>query len=240
MVRLDRRDDGNHQILVMTLDRPERRNAVDLLTLEKMLAALTDIGDARAVVLTGTPPAFCAGADLTGIEEREFVDVLRAVLDALTSAPVATIAAVDGAALGAGTQLATACDLRVATPGSTFGIPAARLGLVVDLATVGRLVAEFGAPTARAILIAADQFDGARLHALGGVHRVGDLDQAIAWAFQIARLAPLTVAAHKVALLPGDHGDAFDAAREVAWTSSDAVEGRTAFLDKRPPHFTGA
>jgi enoyl-CoA hydratase len=240
MVRLERRSDGTHEIVVATLDRPERRNAVDLPTLTALLAAFDELDDALALVLTGAPPAFCAGADLTGVEEGEFVAALRAVLDAFVNSPVPTVAAVDGAALGAGTQLASVCDLRVATEGSEFGVPAARLGLVVDQPTVDRLVAEFGAPTARAMLIAAERFDARRLYQTGGVHRIGDLDAAIEWAFELASLAPLTIAAHKVALRPGDHGDEFDTARRRAWVSSDAVEGRTAFLEKRTPRFTGS
>ena len=96
------------------------------------------------LVLTGAPPAFSAGADLTGVEEGEFARLLAEVLRGFTELPIPTIAAVDGPALGAGTQLAVACDLRVATPASRFGIPAARLGLVVDHWTVERLARELG------------------------------------------------------------------------------------------------
>jgi enoyl-CoA hydratase len=239
MVRLERRSDGGHEIVLATLDRPERRNAVDLPTLVQLLEMLEDLGSAHAVVLTGAPPAFCAGADLTGVEEGEFVATLRALLDRIIETPVPVVAAVDGAALGAGTQLATACDLRVATKTSVFGIPAARLGLVVDQPTVDRLVAELGAPTARAMLVAAERFDAEQLARLGGVHRLGGLDDAIQWAFELAALAPLTIAAHKIALRPGEHAADFDTARRLAWTSSDAVEGRAAFLAKRPPRFSG-
>lgn len=240
MVRLERRTDGTHEIVVATLDRPERRNAVDLATLDQLIDVLDGLADARALVLTGAPPAFCAGADLTGVEEGVFVATLRAVLDGIINARVPVIAAIDGAALGAGTQLATACDLRVATETSTFGIPAARLGLVVDQPTVDRLVAELGAPTARAMLVGAERYDATQLHRTGGIHRLGDLDSAIEWAFELAGLAPLTVAAHKVALRPGEHTAEFDVARRLAWSSSDAEEGRAAFLEKRPARFTGA
>ena len=158
--------------------------------------------------------------------------------------PIPTIAAIDGPALGAGTQLAVACDLRVATPSSVFGIPAARLGLVVDHWTVERLARELGWPIARAMLVAAADYKAAALHAAGGVHRLGDLDDALAWAHRLAALAPLTMAAHKLALErsgpPPAADSSFEAARLAAWRSADAVEGRQAFLDKRPPRFTGA
>ena len=117
-----------------------------------------------------------------------------------TELPFACIAAVDGPALGAGMQLAAACDLRVATPASVFGIPAARLGLVVDHWTVERLAREVGWPTARAMLLAASTFDRGRAARSGFVHRLGGLDEALAWADEVAALAPLTIAAHKLAL----------------------------------------
>ena len=101
--------------------------------------------------------------------------VLGEVLRGFTELPIPTIAAVDGPALGAGTQLAAACDLRIATPASRFGIPAARLGLVVDHWTVERLARELGWPIARAMLLGAETYDAAALHAAGAVHRLGDL-----------------------------------------------------------------
>lgn len=239
MVRLERRDDGTHEILIITLDRPERRNAIDYDTAVGVTDALDQLGDARAVVLTGAPPAFCAGADLAGVDERQFVGVLMKLLAAVTAVPVPVIAAIDGPALGAGVQLAVYCDLRMATERSVFGIPAARLGLVLDAATIDRCATELGTATARAMLVAAERFEAIRLHASGGIHRIGGLDDAIEWAFDLAAMAPLTMAAHKLALAPGDHTEAFDAARVAAWSSHDAEEGRAAFLEKRQPRFTG-
>ena len=166
------------------------------------------------------------------------------MLRGFTELPIPTIAAVDGPALGAGTQLAVACDLRVATPASRFGIPAARLGLVVDHWTVERLARELGWPIARAMLLAAETYDAAALHAAGAVHRLGDLAEALAWARQLAALAPLTIAGHKLALERSGPPTrpATTASRRPgwpAWASADAVEGRAAFLDKRPARFTG-
>lgn len=232
-------------VTVLTMHRPERRNAVDHATLLALDEAITTLaGDGtRVVVLTGTPPAFSAGADLGGVEEGEFAAALANVLRAFTELPIPVVAAIDGPALGAGTQLASVCDVRVATPTSRFGIPAARLGLVVDQWTVRRLVQEFTPAVARAMLLTAETFDGARLHAVGAVHRLGGLDDALAWAAEIAELAPLTIAGHKLALernthAPEDDADA-EAARTRAWASADAAEGRTAFLEKRPARFAG-
>jgi enoyl-CoA hydratase len=246
MVRLawDIADDGERSgVLVVTLDRPERRNAVDHATVLALADAWREAASARALVLTGTPPAFSAGADLTGVEEGEFARALGDVLRGLATLPIPTIAAVDGPALGAGTQLAVSCDLRVATRESRFGIPAARLGLVVDHWTVERLARELGWPIARAMLLAAETYDAAALHAAGAVHRLGALDDALAWARQLAVLAPLTIAAHKVALErsgpPPATDELVESARLAAWRSADAIEGRQAFLEKRPPRFVG-
>jgi enoyl-CoA hydratase len=243
MVRVEHRDDVAPGVVVLVLDRPERRNAVDHPTLVRLREAQLQLGDTRVVVLTGEPPAFCAGADLTGVEEGEFAAALSAALLGFTQLPVPVIAAVDGPALGAGTQLAASCDLRVATPSSRFGIPAAKLGLMVDHWTVERLSRELGWSTARAMLVAAETFGAERLHASGFVHRIGGLDEALEWAAELAALAPLTMAGHKLGLersgLAPDHDEAFEAARRAAWASADAAEGRRAFLEKRPARFTG-
>jgi enoyl-CoA hydratase len=240
MVRVEWRD----RVVVVTIDRPERRNAVDHATLLELHDAqqLAREGGARVVVLTGAPPAFCAGADLTGVESGAFTDALLAVLRGFTQLPVLTMAAIDGPALGAGTQLALACDLRIASPTSQFGIPAARLGLAVDRWTVDRAGHEFGGAVARAMLLAAQTYTAEQLHHSGGVHRLGGSAEALVWAEQLAELAPLTISAHKLALetaVPSSGDDPFEVARAAAWASEDADEGRRAFLDKRRPRFEG-
>jgi enoyl-CoA hydratase len=241
MVRVEWRD----RVVVVTIDRPERRNAVDHATLLALADAQRHAaaGEARALVLTGAPPAFCAGADLTGVESGAFVDALVAALRGFTELGLITIAAIDGPALGAGTQLAVACDLIVATPTSPFGIPAAKLGLAVDRWTVDRVSRAFGGGVARGMLLAAQTYTGEQLHVMGGVHRVGGLAEALGWADELAHLAPLTIQAHKLALEglapPPDVDEVFERVRVAAWASEDAEEGRTAFLAKRRPEFRG-
>lgn len=232
-------------MVVVTIDRPDRRNAVDLATLEALIEAqaAARAGGARVLVLTGEPPAFCAGADLTGVDAGDFAAALSAVLRGFTELGFVTIAAIDGPALGAGTQLAVACDLRVATASSPLGIPAAKLGLVVDRWTVDRLVRELGAPVARAMLLTAQTYTAEQLHSTGAVHRFGGLAEALVWADELAALAPLTMGAHKLALeglaTPPGADEVFEAARQAAWASADAEEGRRAFLEKRRPRFEG-
>lgn len=224
-------------VAVVTIDRPERRNAVDHEALESLVAALDGCGDdVRALVLTGADGHFCAGADLSGVEDDSFTALLRSVLDRLRLAPFVTIAAADGAALGAGTQLAIACDLRVATPATSFGIPAGRLGLAVDVWTVDRLALLAGAGPARAMLLAAEVVKGDEAHRLGLVQRLGTLDDARGWAGDVAALAPLTLQAHKAAL---EGRPEASAAVDRAWASGDLQEGLAAFRDRRRPDFQG-
>lgn len=243
MVRVEQREDVGPGVVVVTLDRPERRNAVDHDTLLGLLDAQRAAADARVLVLTGAPPAFCAGADLSGVREDVFAADLRRTLEGFLELPCPVLAAVDGPALGAGAQFVAVADLRVATPDAVVGVPAARLGLVIDRWTVARLTREFGWPTTRAMLLAAQTFRGTQLHASGVVHRLGDLRVALDWAAEISRLAPLSITAHKRALesvaAELEHDPDVEAAREAAWASADAVEGRAAFLEKRPPEFRG-
>lgn len=243
MVRVEHRDDVGTGVVVVTLDRPERRNAVDHPTLLALLDAQRAAAEARVVVLTGAPPAFCAGADLHGVRENVFASDLRRVLDGFVAMRCPVLAAVDGPALGAGAQLLAFADLRVATAESAVAVPAARLGLVIDQATVARFAREFGSSISRAMLLAAETFEADRLHATGAIHRIGDLDVALEWAAQISSLAPLSIAGHKLALeaAAADADDDPDAtaARAAAWASADAAEGRSAFLEKRRPVFRG-
>jgi enoyl-CoA hydratase len=225
------------RVVVVTIDRQERRNAVDHATLEELAATLDGLGDdVRVVVLTGAGGHFCAGADLSGVEDGAFTDLLRSVLDRLRLAPQVTLAAVEGAALGAGTQLAVACDLRVAAADARFGIPAGRLGLTVDQWTVDRLALLAGHGAARAMLLAAEVVTGADAHRLGLVQRLGSPEEALAWADEIAALAPLTLRAHKAML---EHLPDAAAARERAWASDDLREGLAAFRERRSPAFRG-
>jgi enoyl-CoA hydratase len=233
------------QVAVVTMDRQERRNAVDDEALEGIrTAVITAVEDgARALVLTGAGGHFCAGADLTTLEDIGFTVVLREVLDLLSGVPIATIAAVEGAALGLGTQLATSCDLRVATPDARFGIPAAKLGLMVDARTLQRLVSLAGDGPTRAMLLAAEQVDGAAAHRLGLVQRLGTPDDAMAWAQEITDLAPLTIAGTKAVLdrlqPPPADDEVITAAFARAWASADLAEGRAAFAERRSPRFRG-
>ncbi|MFD1827413.1 MULTISPECIES: enoyl-CoA hydratase [Mumia] len=227
------------------LRRPERRNALDLDTcVEVREAVLAADGDGtRAVVVTGQGSSFCAGADLTGVYGDAFLEALYGMLTALTEVEIPVVAAVNGPAIGAGTQLALACDLRVAAPTAKFGVPTARNGMAVDTWTIRTLAAVAGAGTAKALMLGADLLDADTAYARGLADRLGDLESATAWAQEIATFAPLTLAYNKLVLnaAPGN-ADADARIRkgwEACWGSEDVREAALARTEKRPPVFRG-
>lgn len=229
---------------LLELDRPDQRNALDVAQCHRLVAGIATVlaRGARAVVVTGRGTSFCSGADFGQVYTDGFRDALHAALHAVTDAPVPVVAAVNGPAIGAGTQLAIACDLRVAGPGAVFGVPTARIGLAVDPWTVRRLAAIGGGGTARALLLACEQIGADLAYTRGLVDRLGDGTEALALAAEIAALAPLTLAYNKLAL---DRDDlALDdplliEAFERCWTSADLEEGRRARPERRRPVFEG-
>ena len=245
MLHVQQRSSG--LVVLCSIDRPAKRNAVDQATLDALTGAVDDAvrTGARALVLAGRNGVFSAGADLGGVEDVAFIDALRRALLRLAEAPLVTLAAVDGPALGAGTQLAAFCDLRTATPESVFGIPAAKLGIAVDQSTIARVVELCGGGAARAMLLAAETIDGVAAHTLGFVTRLGGVATALEWADSIAQLAPLTIVAHKLALtairthMNGSDDEVAASVMRRAWESEDLQEGRAAFLARRRPVFQG-
>lgn len=243
---------------IITLDRPEKRNAVDMPTLLRLQEFIAETNErkCRVLILCGEGSAFCSGADLEGVELGEFTETLSAVLHGLVKLPGLTMALIDGPALGAGMQLAAACDLRAATASSVIGIPAVKLGLAVDSWTVERIGREAGWNAARRVLLTGEAMTAEELYGKF-VHRIVDenraLDVARSWAGELSLLAPLSVRAHKLAIdaafdatavgdtkpTKGTTDDLVEQARLAAWASSDATEGRRAFREKRPPRFTG-
>jgi enoyl-CoA hydratase/carnithine racemase len=245
---------------IAVIDRPERRNALSAALCAELLASLEENPDLRAIVITGAgEKAFCAGADLGqrasdvgGLEHGggdTFRPAFERLLDAIVAYPAPVVAAVNGVALGAGMQLAVACDLRVAAPHARFGIPAARLGVLLSAANVARLAELVGQAMARDVLLTARILDVNEAEVVGLVQRRSDdaLRGALDLAEKISSLAPLSVAGHKQALnlvaqahalTPGSR-DSIQALEAAAFASADLQEGLLAFAEKREPRFQG-
>ena len=232
------------RVAIITINRPHRRNAVDHEALVALDEAFTQVAatDVLAVVLTGASGHFCAGADLTTLEDIAFTDRLRTALDRLVTLPIPTIAAISGSCMGLGMQLALACDVRVASHDARFAVPVAKLGLMVDHWTLQRLVAAVGWGAARHMVLTAAELSGADGHRLGFVQEMGDLAEAVSIAQRVSVLAPLSVSGSKLGLnaLEQPVADpAYPEAFRQAWASEDLVEGRAAFAERRPPEFRG-
>ncbi|MDL5154522.1 enoyl-CoA hydratase [Actinomycetospora sp. Odt1-22] len=232
----------------LRIARPDRRNALDTEHCRDLHAALDEAvaGGARAIVLTGEGTAFCSGADLHTVGDAGFLDALYAMLQRLVAVEVPVVAAVQGPAIGAGTQLAIAADLRVCSEQAVFGLPTAALGLAVDPWTVRRLALLAGGGPARRMLLACERLDVTA--AAGLVDRVAEdaPASALAWAAEMAELAPLTLAYNKLAVNrlledPTDPEtlDAVAAGFSACWSSEDLAEGRRAREERRAPRFVG-
>jgi enoyl-CoA hydratase len=232
------------RVATVTIDRTHRRNALDLEALEELHRAIATAldGDARAIVVTGAGGHFCAGADLTELEDVSFTARLSEVLGHLAAAPVTTVAAVDGSCMGLGMQLAVACDVRVVGPAARFAVPVARLGLMVDRWTIGRLTRFWGEGAARHMVLTGAVLDADDAWRLGFAQELGGLSQAQALASRAAALAPLTQSGSKIGFeAAGDQaeGARYEAAFARAWASDDLAEGRRAFAERRAPAFRG-
>jgi enoyl-CoA hydratase len=234
-------------VTTIELQRPERRNALNSQLVTELRAAIVDAAthDVRAIVLTGQGTAFCAGADLSGDAfAADYPDTLLALHQSIADVPVPVIGAINGAAIGAGLQLAMVCDLRVATPEAFFQFPVARYGLALDNWSIRRLSTLAGYGRARAMLLTAEKLTAETALLTGMVNRIGTVGDAQAWAHEIAGLAPLALQ-HAKRVLNDDgayqaqepsHKELFDR----AWASQDVIEAQVARIEKRPPKFQGA
>ena len=250
---------------VLTFNRPERRNALSPQLLDELCAVLADWaagGEVRAVVITGAgPEAFSAGYDIRAIEtvgpagrSREqggprgtpFERALAAVRDF----PYPTIAMINGHCFGGALHLALCCDLRIAADHITMGMPPARLGVVYGAEGLWQFLQVLGSARARELFFTGRSYRGAELRRLGIVEHwvaAGELaPTAFALAEEISRNAPLALRGIKhilnrleaPALDPGLKAEA-DRLVAEAFRSDDLKEGQKAFLEKRPPRFTG-
>ncbi len=228
------------KVFVIELQRDERRNALNVELIKSLHSAVDEAvnAGARAIVITGQGKAFCAGADLDGSYDAGFIDALYSMLHNLVTLPVVVIGAINGPAIGAGTQLALACDLRVGDERAVFAVPTARNAMATDDWTIQTLASVVGVGRARRLLLAAETFDVKQALEYGLVDRPGDVSAAIEWAQEIARLAPLSLAYNK-SVLNGASKEVTDAGFAACWSSADVQEGFKARAEKRNPVFEG-
>ncbi|MEJ5997300.1 enoyl-CoA hydratase [Corynebacterium sp. H130] len=240
------------KVLILTIDRDERRNALTAdmcMDIAEAVNAISLEDDApiRAVLIRGEGAAFCAGADLGddagGVFGDNFHTCLQHMLTSLMNCPVPIIADIQGPAVGAGVQLALACDLRVVGPNAWFQVPPAKLGFALDNWTIRRTVELLGGSIARGVLIAAQKIDAQQAHNVGFVHVQGDAAAALQFAHEVSGNAPLSMKHLKSVL--NDEGFGFELSAKqhqdylAAWKSEDAKEARLARSEKRQPEFKG-
>jgi enoyl-CoA hydratase/carnithine racemase len=255
-VQVERTDAG---VVTITLDSPERRNALDEELAAQLRQAVRDVAadpGARCAVVTGAGRAFCSGADLGEFRRQESGGVLprremlgayyRTFLDVRDLA-VPTIAAVNGPAIGAGLNLALVCDLRIAAASARFGATFVRLGIHPGGGATYMLARLLGPARAAEMLLGGELVDGARALEMGLVNRLVDDAElpaaAAGLAATIAANAPRAVRATKRALrlaLDADMAAMLEVeglAQAATQESADAGEGWAAFRERRPPRF---
>lgn len=245
-------------VAIVSLNRPDVRNAVSLAMWRELRAVFDALGrdrDVRAVVLTGAGKDFSVGADVSEFnrirDNKQQAAAHEVAVDACSNAiadvrkPV--IAAVSGYCLGGGCHLALACDFRLADDTAVFGIPAAKLSIVYGIRSVQRLLALVRIAHAKRMLFSAEQYDALRSNMIGLVDEIviDAVAKAVALAHDMAANAPLSIAGAKVMLNGLSMGaGALDLAAagrliDEASDTEDFKEGRRAFAEKRAPQFTG-
>jgi enoyl-CoA hydratase len=243
-------------VLRLTLDRPERRNALNDEVLDGMIAAVSAPGDARVVLLASSgDKVFCSGADLsgmaddaTGLERHEARGGLRRLVMAIRSCPLPVVARVQGLCLAGGVGLALGCDVVLASAAAEFGLPEIQVGLWPFM--VSALLAQHVSPKVAAeLMLTGRRIDAVEAHKLGLVSRVlptdefdSEVERTVA---ALSRTPPVAVRLGKAAFLSALETpllpalDAMQAQLSLLTTTADVAEGVAAFFEKRSPRWQG-
>jgi len=248
----------NNDVTTITLNRPEKRNALSVQLVDELMTAFDEIerSSTQVVILTGTGKAFCAGMDLDGLkslvgkthdenvrDSERAAKLFRRVYDF----PLPTIAAVNGAAVAGGTAMATMCDFTLAVPNAKFGYTEVRIGFVPAIVS-SFLVWQVGHKIARDLLLSGRTFDADDAYRFGLVNEVIDPDRLMFRATELAtelmQNSPSSMRVTKKLIngfigktLDQQIGDAIQDNAGIR-TTEDFREGITSFLEKRPPRFS--
>ncbi len=255
-------DSPAEAVVRIRISNPERRNALDheiLDTLAETLPRLDQGIETRCVLITGAPPAFSAGYDLTSIPNGTFerdaealvAHPFHAAMEAVSAHPWPTVAAINGHCLGGGLELAVTCDLRICATGAKLGMPPAKLGLVYSHTGLRKFLDTLGLARTKELFLTGRNFSAERAEQIGLVHEVIESDvferESVKLAAEVAANAPLSMRGNKSAIevlnanpvLSEQQEGGLIALRESCFSSEDLREGISAFAEKRPPNWRG-
>ena len=245
-------------IVLLTLNRPEKRNALDPKTWEEIQKAVKQCRadkQVKVLIITGAGgKAFASGADINALRQRKTLETLESisqdVLNDIENLSKPVIAAIDGFALGVGCELAMACDIRIATDRSKLGQPEVNLGLIHGAGGTQRLQRLVGIGKAKELIFTGDIIGADEAKTIGLVNQVVEnpddlLPKAREMAHKICAKGPVAVAMSKAAINVGANTDIYSGlmfekfAQTIAFSTQDRIEGTSAFLEKRKPDFKG-
>jgi enoyl-CoA hydratase/carnithine racemase len=258
-LRLDRPAEAVARLRIVN---PERRNALDHEILDAIAAAMPSLDrgiETRCVLITGAPPVFSAGYDITTIPEGSFerdaealvAHPFHAAMEAISSHPWPTVAAINGHCLGGGLELAVTCDLRLCAAGAKLGMPPARLGLIYGHTGLRKFLDTIGLARTKELFLTGRNISASRAEQIGLVNEVVADErlesEGVKLAALIAANAPLSARGNKSAIetlnsnpvLSEQQEAALLALRESCFASADLREGIRAFGEKRRPRWSG-
>ncbi len=255
-------DSPAEAVVRLRISNPDQRNALDHEILDALAETLPRLDrgiETRCLLITGAPPVFSAGYDITSIPAETFerdaealvAHPFHAAMEALAAYPWPTVAAINGHCIGGGLELAITCDMRICAAGARLGMPPVKLGLVYGHTGLRKFLHTVGLARTKELFLTGRNFEAARAEEIGLVHEVVADEQlerlAVELAGEIAANAPLSMRGNKSAIdllanapvLSEQQEAGLIALRESCFASADFREGIEAFAEKRKPKWQG-